>query len=197
MPTRVEAISQGSDVVDVADVLLHLRAQGVGDEVYLAGTLIPGVVAKVEERYGAALSERQFRQTQDDVEPGIRVPDHWHPPRLEPTYSGSRIRLLRRPVISVEKVAVLDDEGTETAFTDYYVSGEYVVLRRSLPPRRRVGGIVVEFTAGGQVSDSVRLDLMRLMADVYDQRGLYVSGTIVTGLPDVSGLFTDLREVVL
>lgn len=193
---RVETIEAPSDpVLTVGEVASHLRV--TDDDAYLEGVLIPGVTAKVEERFGVALREQKFRQTQDRPMDGIRVPDVWHPPRLEPTYTGSRIKLMRRPVASVEKVAVLDDGGNETVVTNYYVVGEYVVLKSSLPRHRRVGGIQVEFTAGGGISDSVRLDLLRVMADVYDHRGTYVTGVNVARLPDLSGMFAELQEVTV
>ena len=177
-----------------------MRIVGTDDDAYLEDVLIPGVTAKVEALFGVSLREQTFTQTQDRPMDGVRLPDIWHPPRLVPSFSGTRIKLMRRPVTAVTSVVVTDEDGDSTTVStsDYYVSGEYVVLKRALPTYRRIGGVVTTFTAGYEtIPYSVKAELMRLIDDVYAHRGTYVTGTTVARLPDVSGMFIELREVTV
>ena len=193
--TRVEPISAGDPVISVSEAQDFLRVEG--GEVFL-DILIKGITRKVEEQFGAAISQKSYRQTMDSVERGVELPDIWHPPRQVKSFAKSRIELYRQPVQSITSLKTIDEDGNETtiATSKYYLGGDTLVLRESLPTHRAHGGIVIEYVAGySTIPESVKADLKRVIYDAYEHRGLYVVGTVVGKLPDTDGMFAALRRV--
>ena len=153
--------------VTLADAKVFLRV-GHSDEDALIGDLVTSARQQVEALTGLALITQSWRETLDA----------WPARRL--SACGQAVRLLRRPLISVEALRVHDRGGAAELIdpAEYRVEpGEpgrlIAVLPFTLPqPERRAGGIEIDFTAGfgGDPTDvpaSLREAILQLVATRY------------------------------
>lgn len=132
--------------VTLAELKLFARIDGTDEDSLLEGFI--GAARQAAEPYlGRALIEQSITMKMD-----------WWP--------GTVVELPRPPLISITKVATLDEDDTETTYSsdNYYVVTEGIpgklILKKSMTaPQntdRNYGGYLVEFKAGyGTVANDV------------------------------------------
>lgn len=129
--------------VSLAEAKAFLRV-GHADEDALIGDLIAGARQQIEALTGLALITQSWREALD-AWPARRV-----------SACGQAVRLMRRPLISVEALRMFDQSGGARLIDPAEYRAEpgepgrlIAVLPFTLPaPERPAGGIELDFTAG-------------------------------------------------
>lgn len=124
--------------VAMQDVKDFARIEGDDEDILLEG-FIQAVRIATEEYLGRALIQQTIRM----------LMDYW---------PGKVIELPRPPLISVTKIAILDEDGAETPYSsdNYYVVTEAIpgklILKKSVSiptnTSRDYGGFLIEYKAG-------------------------------------------------
>ena len=185
--------------VSLADAKAFLRVGHV-DEDPLISDLIASARQQIEALTGLALITQSWRETLDA----------WPHRRL--SACSQAVRLMRRPLISVDALRLYDRSGEATLIdpAEYRIEpGEpgrlIAILPFSLPqPERRAGGIEIDFTAGfGAAPDdspaALRDAILQLVAARYAGAERAESARRgAAGLPDtVAELISPWRRFAL
>jgi uncharacterized phiE125 gp8 family phage protein len=189
--TRLSPVTPPSVfIVTLEEAKAHLQVNFADDDTLIAD-LIKAVQSGMEHELQRALTPQTFDLFYDsfpivcgyESKPGIKLP--------------------LRPVLSVDSVNYVDpDSETETvlATSEYAVDtteGDFGWIEpgESGWPSTlsTLNAVRVRFTAGWPLVDSpevyggppsLKLAALLLLRDYYDQRGSFVTGTIVAGIPD-------------
>ena len=176
--------------VSLAEAKAHLRVD-TADEDTLISSLIVTSRLHVEAALGLGLITQSWSLFLDE----------WP--------AGTTVRLPMRPLQTVSAVRLYDeDENIETLpASGYYVDGKGVPARLVRlgglgwpPPKRKVNGIEIAFTAGygdnaSDVPGPIRQALMLLIAHWYERREPFDPGSGGIAIPKmVSDLLLPYRE---
>lgn len=153
--------------VSLSDAKTWLRVSHTEEDT-LMSDLITSARERIEHHTGLALMTQSWRETLDA----------W--PRHRLGAGGQAVRLARRPVLSVESVSTLDEQGQWVVWdpSEYRVEpGEPGRLIATLPfslpqPAHCAGGLQIDFTAGfgGSANDvpaALREALLRMVGAAY------------------------------
>lgn len=169
-----------SEPLTVAEAKAHLRVFHSGDDDVIEDMITTAREA-VETYLGRALITQTWALKDDDFEASYRLP--------------------KAPLASVASITYVDSNGT----TQTLAADQYVVLAsgvdRACEPGRIVPAynvvwpavrgepddVVVQFVAGygaaSAVPQTFKSAMKVLLEDLYEERGSYVTGTIVAALP--------------
>ena len=153
--------------ISVEDVKEFARIDGTDEDEFI-DVLISSVRRNAESYLGRAFIQQTIRLVMDFWPDGV-------------------INLPRPPLISIDKVATLDEDDDETEYSsdNYYaitesVPGKLVIKKGSTSPTntsRYHGGFLIEFKAGygtysGKVPTPIILGLKQWVAAVYEDRAI-------------------------
>ena len=169
-----------SEPLTVAEAKAHLRVFHSGDDDVIEDMITTAREA-VETYLGRALITQTWALKDDDCEASYRLP--------------------KAPLASVASITYVDSNGTtQTLATDQYVvlasgvdracePGRIVPAYNVVWPsvRGEPDDVVVQFVAGygaaSAVPQTFKSAMKVLLEDLYEERGSYVTGTIVAALP--------------
>jgi uncharacterized phiE125 gp8 family phage protein len=179
-----------SEPVLLADVKAYLRLAHSGEDA-LAESLARAARARIEALTGLALIRRTVRARLDRWPVG--------------TVETRRLALPVRPAGELLAVRVFAPDGSAEDVTGRFVleagrAAQLVWTQGAFPwPKRRLGGIEIDYQAGfgpapGDVPDSLRLAVIRFAAHGYESRDKSIGAKLPE---DVAGLLAPWRRVRL
>ena len=177
-----------AEPIVLADVKAHLRLYIADDDAYLT-SLITAARRTIESRYGLCLMKQSWALFADD----------WPVDRI--------LKIPLWPIQSVDGLTSYADDDTATAidptsyFLDVALRPTRVALRQGrvfTQPARVINGLKLAFTAGFGVDASfvpqeIKLALMAIIADWYQNRGDVSGGTIPTTALEAMAAYRNAR----
>lgn len=152
---KVEFSNQGDTPVDVSDVKLWMRREGVAVEIPQIKDLIDGVVDELIEITNASLISQTITATYTSFSRDIKLP-----------YG---------PVNAITSVSTLY-EGAETALTtdDYYLHGDTLIIKKL-----ENKGLKVVYTSSGYFPAGLKTALLQSVLTTYNDREDNIMGGVV------------------
>jgi uncharacterized phiE125 gp8 family phage protein len=162
--------------VSLAAAKLHLRVDGTAEDGYIRG-LVAAARMDAEHQTGRALVAQTWRLTLDAFPPGD-------------------IELPRPPLQSVKSITYLDADGVRQtidpaeyrAITDELFGRVVLAYNAAWPScRSEPGSVQVTFVSGwpeaADVPEAIRHWIKIKLTTLYEQRGMVITGTIVSESP--------------
>lgn len=173
--------------VPLEELKAHMRVSGSAED---AGVAAYAHAARraVEARGGLALLAQQWRLTLDRSPPAL-------------------LTLPRAPVLSIDAVEAIDRDGAAATVDPalYAVETGFVARLKALAPwpypRKLIGGVRIDFTAGwaspGDVPEELKLAVKMLAAHYYENRENAASERLFAAPQAVDALIAPYRQVRL